>query len=194
MTSTSCDLYPVLPASFDNDDMLATLPIILAHPEVTALRIPGDHRLNETELNTLLKFLHESEVALIVDVGTDLSTAVPELLGESDGLHAPDPLQLTALRKQLEGDIQIGCRCQTRDDAMKAGETGADYVAFTPTELDILRWWVSVMELPAVAEEITTPEAAVSARKAGADFLAIPLLLDDSDEARFTAILGALAA
>jgi thiamine-phosphate pyrophosphorylase len=63
-----------------------------------------------------------------------------------------------------------------------------DYVAFPAGDLELVTWWSSVMELPGVAENITTATDASSAITAGADFLAIPLQFDGKDKERFSAM------
>ena len=68
---------------------------------------------------------------------------------------------------------------------MEAGEGGANYVAFGaffPTdtkethhrpELDILRWWDEMMEIPSVAIGGITPDNCRPLIDAGTDFLAV---------------------
>jgi thiamine-phosphate pyrophosphorylase len=68
---------------------------------------------------------------------------------------------------------------------MQAGEDGADYVAFgaffptttkTPpamADLEVLRWWGQVMELPCVAIGGITATNCAPLVQAGADFLAV---------------------
>ena len=60
---------------------------------------------------------------------------------------------------------------------MRAGEAGADYVAFGPFAAGdeaILTWWSGLMELPCVAEgEGINAETCAPLVRAGADFLAV---------------------
>jgi thiamine-phosphate pyrophosphorylase len=68
---------------------------------------------------------------------------------------------------------------------MRAGELGADYVAFGaffPTttkdthhqpDLEILEWWSSIFEIPCVAIGGITAENCAPLVRAGADFLAV---------------------
>ncbi|GBR68439.1 thiamine phosphate synthase [Gluconobacter kanchanaburiensis] len=185
---TACDLYPILPPRFDLTAALETLRTILPIPAVTALRFPLGWTPEKTELAAFLDVLHTNRVAMILETSGVLSGIPKSLLGICDGLHAADVEALVDLRKTVGEDLPIGCLCTNRDDAMKAGETGADYVAFPSGALDLVTWWSSVMELPAVAESIQTPEDAASALSAGADFLAIPLHCDDKDRDRFLAV------
>ncbi|QEH94945.1 thiamine phosphate synthase [Gluconobacter thailandicus] len=187
-----CDLYPVLPANFDATVLFDTLPALLAHSEVTALRLPATHTLDKPQFSRLLALLHDNDVALMLDVPDGVSTLSADLLKVADGLHAPSADSLPPLRKLAGDNIQIGCLCQSRDEAMLAGERGADYIAFAVEHTDMIRWWTSVMELPAVAENVQTVEEAATATAASADFLAIPLKLDGTDETLISSLLARL--
>jgi thiamine-phosphate pyrophosphorylase len=87
---------------------------------------------------------------------------------------------VAAARRTL-GDLQLGVWCgASRDQAMEAGEAGADYVAFgpygdveDPADPELVQWWVELMELPAVAEGRITPQNCAPLVQAGADFLAV---------------------
>jgi len=83
----------------------------------------------------------------------------------------------------------------SRHLAMSAGEAGADYVAFGaffPTttkevehraELDVLKWWQAVFEIPCVAIGGITPQNCAEIVRAGADFLAVSGAVWNGDEA-----------
>lgn len=75
---------------------------------------------------------------------------------------------------------------------MQAGENGADYIAFPHNELELLKWWGSIAELPSVAEGVTTAEAALAAQNAGVDFLDIRLSLNGSDDETLQPIITAI--
>ena len=185
---TACDLYPVLPAGFKTDAALEVLRDILVLPEITALRIPAGWTPEATQLSQLVDLLHANGVAMILEVAGSLADTPKSLLGICDGLHAANVEDLVSLRKTVGSDMPVGCLCTNRDDAMKSGESGADYVAFPPGDLELVKWWSSVMELPGVAENIRNTEDASSAITAGADFLAIPLQFDGKDAERFSAM------
>lgn len=110
-------------------------------------------------------------------------------LGQGDG-------EVADARERLGRDAQIGVTCHgSRDLAMAAGEAGADYVAFgaffpsstKPTEhvaeLETLRWWQHIMELPCVAIGGITPENCAPLIAAGADFIAVSNAVWGGDEA-----------
>lgn len=190
---TACDLYPVLPASFKMDAALEVLRDILVLPEITALRLPAGWTPETTQLSQLVDLLHANGVAMILEVAGSLAETPKSLLGICDGLHAASVEDLVTLRGTVGDDMPIGCLCGNRDDAMKSGESSADYVAFPAGDLELVKWWSSVMELPGVSEGIRSTDDAASAIAAGADFLAIPLQFDGKDAERFSA-MAALAA
>lgn len=184
------DLYPVLNAGFDVQTALETLPSILSLPRVTALRLPEHWNPEPEDLARLTDLLHANEVAMICEISGELTGLAKPLLENCDGLHLTTVDMLPVIRKVVGDNMQLGCACATRDDAMKAGESGADYVAFSTPEAGVLSWWVSVMELPAVADGISSTEQAAAAVAAGADFLAVPLKLDGKDKERLSVFGG----
>ena len=89
-------------------------------------------------------------------------------------------------RERLGKDAQIGVTCHgSKHLALEAGEAGADYVAFgaffptttkevtTPADIETLRWWAEVMEIPVVAIGGITAGNCAPLVQAGADFLAV---------------------
>jgi len=124
----------------------------------------------------------EFDVAFIVN--DDIALA--RRLG-ADGVHlGQGDESLSNARAALGADVQIGITCHdSRHLAMEAGEGGANYVAFGaffPTdtketfhkpELDLVRWWAEMMEIPCVAIGGITPDNCQPLIDAGADFLAV---------------------
>ncbi len=103
-----------------------------------------------------------------------------------DGAHVGQQDMNAAEARRVLGDLTLGVTCHdSRDLAMQAGEAGADYVAFgaffpsttkeppAMAEIDILRWWSGLMELPCVAIGGITPENCAPLVQAGANFLAV---------------------
>jgi thiamine-phosphate pyrophosphorylase len=100
-------------------------------------------------------------------------------VGQSDG-------SVKAARATLGERRMLGVTCHdSRHLAMLAGEQGVDYVAFgaffptvtkdAPTRagIDLIEWWVELMELPCVAIGGITVDNARPLVEAGADFLAV---------------------
>ena len=124
----------------------------------------------------------EFDVAFIVND----DVALAQRLG-ADGVHlGQGDESLEQARAALGKDVQIGITCHdSRHLAMEAGEGGANYVAFGaffPTEtkethhkpeLDLIRWWAEMMELPCVAIGGITTDNCRPLIDAGADFLAV---------------------
>ncbi|WP_373492346.1 thiamine phosphate synthase [Parasphingorhabdus sp.] len=124
----------------------------------------------------------EFDVAFIVNDDVALAAT----LG-ADGVHlGQGDESLENARAVLGKDVQIGITCHdSRHLAMEAGEGGANYVAFGaffPTDtketthrpdLDLVRWWAEMMEIPSVAIGGITPDNCQPLIDAGADFLAV---------------------
>ncbi len=129
----------------------------------------------------LMPIAHARDVAFLLNDDAHLAARLGcdgAHLGQSDGDHA-------GARMLLEGKI-LGITCHaSRHLAMRAGEMGADYVAFGaffPTatketqhvaELELLEWWSEVMEIPTVAIGGITAANCPPLVRAGADFLAV---------------------
>jgi len=104
-----------------------------------------------------------------------------------DGAHVgQQDMPARQARALLGPDLTLGVTChESRDLAMRAGEDGADYVAFGAfypsaskeaqyrAEVDILRWWSELMEIPCCAIGGITAENCAPLVRAGADFLAV---------------------
>ncbi|MEM8800643.1 MAG: thiamine phosphate synthase [Pseudomonadota bacterium] len=147
------------------------------------LRLKGQSDADILAMASAVKPLCDAnDVALVVNDRADLAKragADAVHLGQSDG-------DLRAARDLLGNDVAVGVTCHaSRHLAMKAGEAGADYVAFgaffdspTKTSLhrpapEILTWWTSISELPCVAIGGITPENCAPLVAAGADMLAV---------------------
>ncbi len=181
--SSSCRLYlitpPVLPDRFE--DILAAA---LDAGDVAALQLRlkdvPDSVLQGT-IERLRPVVQSRDVAFLLNDRPDLAVK-----HGCDGAHVgQDDMKAPAARKIL-GDLTLGVTCHgSRHLAMQAGEDGADYVAFgafyptmtkTPpamADIETLRWWADVMEIPCVAIGGITPENCAPLVQAGADFLAV---------------------
>lgn len=104
---------------------------------------------------------------------------------EVDGMHVVESGTSVQEARRLMGPGRIvGKTClASRDLAMKAGDDGADYVAFAsfyeaetsnqvgPARPDILMWWQEFFVLPCVAMGGITPQNCRPLVMAGADFV-----------------------
>lgn len=156
---------------------------VLAAAKIASARVrfePGADGDAKAIVAPLLKAALSADCALILD-GDPRRAA---RLG-ADGAHVEGAGEaLDEALDSLKPERIVGAGAlKTRDDAMTAGEMGADYVMFgeprghaPPMALDLLlervRWWAEIFETPCVAwaESI---EAAGRLAAAGADFVAV---------------------
>jgi thiamine-phosphate pyrophosphorylase len=171
MPATACRLYLVAPDPLPAD-FATQLRAALAAGDVAALRLATNDEAVVAEVRPITRAF---DVALILD-------GPPALAARTgcDGAHVRDVEQAAAARRAL-GDLQLGVFCaDSRDAAMRAGEAGADYVAFGPVAPtkdagaveDAISWWADLMEPPVVAEGPITAANCAALVRAGADFLA----------------------
>ena len=104
-----------------------------------------------------------------------------------DGVHiGQEDTTYAEARRIVGADAIVGVTCHdSRDLAMRAGEAGADYVAFgafyptatkipkSTAEPEILAWWSELFTVPCVAIGGITIDNASSLIAAGTDFLAV---------------------
>jgi thiamine-phosphate pyrophosphorylase len=127
-----------------------------------------------------LRAANDADCALLIE--NDARLAVR--LG-ADGVHvAGAGADLSRAIERLKPQRIVGAGAlRTRDEAMIAGEMGADYVMFgdfdgaTPTMglkplADRVAWWAEIFETPCVACAATLAEAR-ALKEAGADFVAL---------------------
>ena len=184
MTNPNCQLYLISPLEVGGD-FPARLEEALSAGPVAAFqfRVKGmDQHAAFALAEPLQAICAAHDVALIVNDSVGLAkrlNADGVHLGQEDG----DPREA---REILGRDAQIGVTCHnSRHLAMEAAEAGADYVAFGaffPTttkdakhvaELDTVRKWSLVTEIPCVAIGGVTADNAAPLVEAGADFLAV---------------------
>ncbi|WP_255575198.1 thiamine phosphate synthase [Caldovatus aquaticus] len=180
-----CRLYLITPPAFDPAPFAEQLARALDAGDVAALQIrlkdaPDDAIRRATD--ALRPVAQARGVAVILNDRADLAVELGcdgAHLGQQDGDHA-------AARALLGPERTLGITCHgSRHLAMRAGETGADYVAFGaffPTgtkevvhraDPEILAWWSELFELPCVAIGGITPGNCAPLVRAGADFLAV---------------------
>ena len=189
-----CDLYPVIPSLQALDELQEQLPPLLAGEAVTALRLCFDTPVKKHQLDKVRQMVWKHDVALIL-APADLRLLRDIPLDEIDGVHLStlSDVRPFASRKDRPKTLQIGCTCLTLDDAMLAGEHGADYVSLPAAALPALTQWNLFAELPSVAEHVCTAEEARAASQAGADFLAITMDPAADAVARFSAVSAVLS-
>lgn len=182
--TNKCELYLISPLDVGGD-FPQKLTAALAKSQVAAFqfRVKGHGQHEAARLAApLQEICAQYDVAFVVND----DVALAKRLG-ADGVHlGQGDGDVREARQLLGKDVQIGVTCHdSRHFALEAGEAGADYVAFgafypsstkdTPyiADLELLRWWSSMLEIPSVAIGGITPDNAKPIIDAGADFIAV---------------------
>ncbi|MGD9658333.1 MAG: thiamine phosphate synthase [Methylocystis sp.] len=151
----------------------------LAAGDVASLLIRfagADERVNEAIVRALAPAAQEKDVAVLVAASPNVA-----LRAGADGAHVLDCGDaLAEAIKKLSPRYIVGAgELETRDDAMRAGEAGADYVMFSDIDraalIERVAWWAELFNTPCVARAATLADVAPLVQ-AGADFV----LLDDA--------------
>ena len=181
----ACRLYLITPDAIpDLDDFAAQLDQALAAGDVACvqLRLKGaedDEIIRAAQ--KLMPICHQYDVAFFVNDRADIAAEV-----DADGVHlGQEDGDVPTARTLLGHGKDIGVTCHdSMHLAYKAGDEGANYVAFgaffpsetkttqTAPELDILSVWDEVTEIPCVAIGGITPENCAELAEAGAHFVA----------------------
>ena len=180
-----CRLYLITPPRIDPRSFPDLLAAALDAGDVAALQLrlkDADDDMWRRAIDALRPVAQARGVAFLLNDRADL---VRE--SGSDGVHVGQEDTPARQARELIGPgLTLGVTCKnSRDLAMRAGEDGADYVAFgafypsgtkevTQTiPPDILHWWSDLMELPCCAIGGITAENCAPLVHAGADFLAV---------------------
>jgi thiamine-phosphate pyrophosphorylase len=180
-----CRLYLVTPPALEPRGFADVLARALDAGDVAALQLRLKHVDDDAlkrAIDVLRPVAQSRDVAFLLNDRVDLAVQTGcdgAHLGQEDGDHA-------AARKLLSEGGMLGISCQgSRHLAMRAGELGADYVAFGafyPTatkaveeiaDTEVLEWWSSIFEVPCVAIGGINAENCGPLVRAGADFLAV---------------------
>ena len=179
-----CRLYLVTPPALDPATFGGALAAALDAGDVAAVQLRlknSDDDALRRAIDALRPVAQARGVAFLVNDRPDLAVA-----HGCDGAHVGQCDTPAAIARKLLGDRMLGVTCHaSRDLAFAAGEAGADYVAFGaffPTatkdapiraDLELLRWWSEIAELPSVAIGGITETNCAPLVQAGADFLAV---------------------
>lgn len=183
MNAVNCRLYlitpPVLPQNFEAELAAALDAGDVAAVQLRLKNLP-DAQLQKT-IERLRPIVQSRGVAFLLNDRPDLAVK----LG-CDGAHVGQSDMKAAAARKILGDLTLGVTCHnSRHLAMEAGEAGADYVAFGaffPTatkeppemaEIETLKSWAEIMEIPCVAIGGITAENCAPLVQAGAEFLAV---------------------
>jgi thiamine-phosphate pyrophosphorylase len=149
--------------------------------------------------HALLPVVQEQNIAFLLQGRADLVVKIG-----ADGAHLSGMQALRDALPILKPKLIAGAGgLVTRDDAMSAGEAGADYVMFGEPDtagkspslqaiVERVAWWAEIFEVPCVAFAETADQAAELAR-AGADFIALSAAVWNDRERVETVIAEAAA-
>ena len=174
-------LYLVTPVIEDAAGFLGKLRDAIEAADVAAvllrLKDAGERDLiNRVKL--LAPIVQGKEVALVLHGYPDIAVKA-----SADGAHLTGVEAFRTAVESLKPARIAGCGgLNSRDDAMLAGEAGADYVMFGEIEtgqrrpsfdaiIERVEWWAGLFQIPCVAVAASPVEVGALA-KAGADFVA----------------------
>jgi thiamine-phosphate pyrophosphorylase len=180
-----CRLYLITPPGFAPAAFCDLLAAALDADDVAAVQLrlkDADDDAWHRAIDALRPVAQSRGVAFLLNDRADLARATG-----CDGAHVgQQDMPARAARGALGPELTLGVTCHaSRDLAMRAGEDGADYVAFGAffasgtkevthvADAEILRWWSELMELPCCAVGGITAGNCAPLVQAGADFLAV---------------------
>jgi thiamine-phosphate pyrophosphorylase len=183
-TAEGCRIYLITPPALDPVPFADRLAAALDAGDVGAVQLrlkDSDDDALRRAIDVLRPVAQSRGVAFLMNDRPDLAVK-----HGCDGAHVGQTDMPAAAARRILGDLTMGVTCHSsRDLAMTAGDEGADYVAFGaffPTatkdvtvkaDIEVLRWWSEMMELPSVAIGGITPENCAPLVRAGVDFLAV---------------------
>jgi thiamine-phosphate pyrophosphorylase len=180
-----CRIYLITPPVFEPLPFADRLAAALDAGDVAAVQLRlkdvGDDTWRRT-IDVLRPVTQAREVAFLLNDRADLVKPTG-----CDGVHVgQEDMPARQARALIGSDLTLGVTCKgSRDLAMRAGEDGADYVAFGAffpsttkqvTNLldpEILAWWSEMMELPSCAIGGISADNCGPLVAAGTDFLAV---------------------
>ena len=174
-------LYLVTPAIDDPARLAGALGSALAAADVAAVLLrlaPAAERDLINSVKMLAPVVQDTDAALVLDGHPEIAARAG-----ADGAHLTGIEAFIAAVESLKPARIAGCgSLKTRDEAMLAGEQGADYVLFGepeagerrpsfPAIVERVEWWSELFTIPCVAYAADVSEIAPLVA-AGADFIA----------------------
>lgn len=132
------------PATVDPARALACLSAAMASGDVASLLISsGDAQ--ELLARNLTGPAQAADIAVLIEGDAELAKKM-----KADGVMiAGTAADYNTARAALGRDAIVGAACATRDEAMEAGEAGADFIFLADPAL--VSWWTEVSVVPCVA-------------------------------------------
>lgn len=193
MTDTPVDTRLVLitPPVEDADAFAPKLRVALEAGDTAAVILKladADPRTQTERAKPLVALAQEHDAAVLLD-------GLPDLVGRSgaDGVHATGLEAILEALERFHPEKIVGAGgLKSRDDAMVAGEQGADYVLFgepypdgawpdSERILERVAWWAEIFEPPVtgVARDLDTAKHLAGVN---ADFVALGTWLWDETD------------
>jgi thiamine-phosphate pyrophosphorylase len=176
-------LYVVAAVGADPQQLATALDVAGA----ASLLITADAAgaLTAAAAHPLVELAQRKDIAALIEGDAQLARTL-----RADGVHLPwsrDVAAAYAEAREILGTryivgVDVG---RSRHDAMTIAEAGADYIAFgipphvedrdtaSARQLELVAWWSEIFEIPCVAFDADTAEAAIALAAAGADFVAM---------------------
>ena len=138
------DLYLIIPADLNTDRIIEAFErFCQSETPQAVLYDPTKH--SDTQAKQIIRTVQNKNIAVILknDAGKALAL-------EADGVQIAYGGEIKKIRKQI-GELALGVICATRDEAMRAGEAGADYIGFDGDNAAALtEWWSELFTVPCV--------------------------------------------
>ncbi len=179
-----CRVYLISPPALEIATFADTMAAALDAGDVAAVQLrlkDVDDEALKRAIDALRPVVQSRGVSFLMNDRPDLAVA-----HGCDGAHVGQSDTPALVARKILGDLTMGVTCHnSRHLAIEAAEAGADYVAFGaffPTttkdataqaDIETLRWWAEVMEIPVVAIGGITAANCAPLVQAGADFLAV---------------------
>lgn len=182
MTQRRCRLYLIVPGGA-GPDFADSLGQALGVGDIACVAMAprAGGQIDRALAHPLMRVAHGNGVPFVLAGDPAAARAL-----SADGVHIMADQSLYAqARRVLGSEAIIGAACgHSRHDALLLAEQGADYVAFGPVRpgqrgpgvertIDLVAWWAELVEVPCVAWDLDSVDAACRAAKAGADFVAL---------------------
>jgi len=156
-----------------------------ANAATLLVRQPANGKLDAAAARPLVEMAQKLGIAVLIEADASLARAL-----RADGVHLPWSKHL--MEQYAEARDILGTRYivgvdvgRSRHEAMGLAEAGADYIGFgIPPHVEdrdtararrreLVAWWSEIFEVPCVALDVETVEAAIELAGDGADFIGV---------------------
>ena len=153
-------LYLIAPAGTDENELIKRFNRFCAGEIPDALLFDPTDRSVES-VRRFAQTVQGKNVALILKNDIDLALKLP-----ADGVQIPYQPDIKKIRQRTT-EFSLGVLCATRDEAMRAGEAGADYIGFDASNAaELTQWWSELFTVPCVNFNPDRPSPAADFRTA----------------------------